>query len=374
MKPFAVFKAGTHTSANGITKTYTIEDIDKSCKMYNEQKKDEFHEAPIVIGHPKTNSPAFGWIKNFYRQGEFMMAEPKEVNSDFEEAVVKGMYKKRSISFYPSGLPRHVGFLGAIPPAVKGLPAVEFSEDDDCIEFSDKDLAIAQESKFWTIGGVLRSIKNWLIGEKGLEVADNIIKEWDISAIQEKIPLPEETVTAYAETNIIKEDNVELEELQKQNAEFSEENAKLKLQIAELEVKEKQARKAEFNSFCEKLTNEGKLTPAQKNIVCDFAEIFESVGNFDFAEGETRVSKSALEEFKSFLNELPKQVEFSEVANNQTVSPEAIQKSELSNYDFGEAEVDLDRAELDQKIKKIMKENKEITYKEALKKALKEAK
>ena len=380
MKPFAVFKAGMHTSANGVTKTYTNEDIDKSCKLYNEQDKASYHEAPLVVGHPKTNAPAFGWVKRFYREGDYMMAEPKEVNKDFEEAVKDGLYKKRSISFYPSGLPRHVGFLGAMPPAVKGLPGVEFSEDnEECFEFADTELYWASKSKFYTIGEIFRQIKNWLIGEKGLEEAENIIKEWNIKAVEEPLPEPKpietETISAYAEDDKNKEDKMELEELQKQNAEFAEQNEQLRKQIAELQAKEKQSRKADFIAFCESLTKEGKLTPAQKDKVLDFAEIMDNAGNFDFAEGETKVSKSALQEFKGFLQGLPKQVEFSEVANNKTVNENASQSAGgLDSYDFGEnTEVDTDRAELDKKVKKIMKD-KGLTYQEALKIAIKEDK
>lgn len=372
MKPFAVFKVGTHTSAGGITKTYTAEDIDKSCQMYNEQNKEEYHEAPIVVGHPKTNAPAFGWIKRFYRQGDYMYAEPKEVNEDFEEAVKKGLYKKRSISFYPSGLPRHVGFLGAQPPSIKGLPAVAFAEgDEEIFEFGEREFAYTAGSKFSTISDVIRSIKNWLIGEKGVDEAEKVIKEWNIKAIEEPLPPIEDeprTLSAFAEDNNTQEDNVELDELKKQNAEFAEQNEQLRKQVAELQAKEKQSRKADFVSFCENLTKEGKLTPAQQQKVCDFAEIMDNAGNFDFAEGETKVSKSALQEFKEFLNTLPKQVEFSEIANKGTVSPDASQKSgNIDSYDYGEnTDIDADRAELDKKIKKIMKE-KSVSYKEALK-------
>jgi hypothetical protein len=58
---------------------------------------------------------------------------------DFEELVRRGYFKKRSASFYvdPATAPggrvpylRHVGFLGAQPPAVKGLRDIQFNEGE----------------------------------------------------------------------------------------------------------------------------------------------------------------------------------------------------------------------------------------------------
>jgi hypothetical protein len=33
------------------------------------------HEAPIVIGHPKDDSPSYGWIKKLRKKGNQMFAE-----------------------------------------------------------------------------------------------------------------------------------------------------------------------------------------------------------------------------------------------------------------------------------------------------------
>lgn len=62
-----------------------------------------------------------------------MMARFCQVDPAFAEIVEAGRYKKRSASFYlgadgqVAGL-RHVGFLGAFPPDVKGLKDVQFDD------------------------------------------------------------------------------------------------------------------------------------------------------------------------------------------------------------------------------------------------------
>ena len=54
---FEIFKTGTHTSDKGVTKDYSMDDLNFIASNY---KPDE-DEAPIVIGHPQDNEPAFGW-------------------------------------------------------------------------------------------------------------------------------------------------------------------------------------------------------------------------------------------------------------------------------------------------------------------------
>ena len=57
---FEIFKTGTHTSDKGVSKEYTLEDLNFIAESY---KPDE-DEAPIVIGHPEENDPAFGWVSS----------------------------------------------------------------------------------------------------------------------------------------------------------------------------------------------------------------------------------------------------------------------------------------------------------------------
>ena len=64
------------------------------------------------------------------------MAKAKQVVPEFTEALKNGLYKKRSISLDKEGKLRHVGFLGAAAPAVKGLADIQFNaEETDSIEF-----------------------------------------------------------------------------------------------------------------------------------------------------------------------------------------------------------------------------------------------
>lgn len=130
---FPVFRTGVHTDSQGQIRTWTPEDLARIAETYNPA----LHEAPAVIGHPETNAPAWGWVKGLDVTGDTLNATA-ELVPEFEEMVKKGLFKKRSISLYPDGSLRHVGFLGAQPPAVKGLPDIAFVEGEaTTIELSE---------------------------------------------------------------------------------------------------------------------------------------------------------------------------------------------------------------------------------------------
>src|SRR3990167_3692661 len=127
MKRIEIFKTGKHTDSNGNTREWTEDDLSKIVNSYNPQ----VHEAPVVIGHPKDNAPAFGWVETLKKEGGVLYAQVKDLVPEFVDTVRKGLYKKRSISLYPDMSLRHIGFLGAVPPAVKGLGDVAFGDSDE---------------------------------------------------------------------------------------------------------------------------------------------------------------------------------------------------------------------------------------------------
>lgn len=128
-----VFKAGTHTDASGSTRDWTTDDIDLMVALYNNQSEDSKHEAPVVIGHPEDDSPAYGWVEELKRDGDVLLAKLKDLAPEFVEWVQKGLYKKRSISVYSDLLLKHVGFLGGVPPAVKGMADPKFKNEKNAI-------------------------------------------------------------------------------------------------------------------------------------------------------------------------------------------------------------------------------------------------
>lgn len=128
-----IFKGGKQIDSGGVEHDGDAL-IDNAVRLFNAKE----HEPPVVIGHPKDNHPAWGWVEGLRSKNvngaKVLEAKFKDVQEAFANMVNAGQFKKRSAAFYPDGSLRHVGFLGATPPAVKGLADVKFKESDS-IEF-----------------------------------------------------------------------------------------------------------------------------------------------------------------------------------------------------------------------------------------------
>jgi len=179
-----IFKAGTHTDSAGRTWTFGAADLDRIVAGYDPA----VHEAPLVVGHPRDNAPAYGWVGGLKRAGDTLLAKFTGVAPEFEDLVRQGRFKKRSICLGKDGLLRHVGFLGAVPPAVKGLKDLAFRADDAAvtIEFADN------QPWIWrSIAGIFRRLREMLIEQGGTEKADAVIPEYAIQDIEEAAKQPE---------------------------------------------------------------------------------------------------------------------------------------------------------------------------------------
>jgi hypothetical protein len=150
METIHFFRAGTHVASNGKTLAFSEKDLKSAAVAYDPRT----HEAPLVVGHPKNDDPAFGWVERVIAKPDGLHAVPKQVNPEFAEQVRSGSYKKVSASFYlpnsannpkPGTLYlKHIGFLGAQPPAVKGLSAIQFAEGED-VFFMEEDVVTLRE-------------------------------------------------------------------------------------------------------------------------------------------------------------------------------------------------------------------------------------
>ena len=141
-----IFKAGNHVASDGRAREFSVAVVAAMAAVYSPTR----HEAPLTLGHPADNLPAYGWVKSLRAtdDGRLMMLAG-DVTPEFSEAVKAGRYKKRSASFYPPGAPnnpapgnwylRHVAWLGAQVPAVRGLADVNFEGAGDgdypCFDF-----------------------------------------------------------------------------------------------------------------------------------------------------------------------------------------------------------------------------------------------
>lgn len=131
-----IFKPGSFTSVDGSRHSFSRDDLVQAAAAYDP----EGDPAPLVIGHPAIDHPAYGWATGLRLEGDELIADVDQVEPGFAETVNAGRYRKVSASFYPPthhGNPKpgswylkHIGFLGAAAPALKGLGTVSLAEGD----------------------------------------------------------------------------------------------------------------------------------------------------------------------------------------------------------------------------------------------------
>jgi hypothetical protein len=320
------FRVGTHTDSAGNTTTYTPEELDRRVSLYNDQIERSAHEATIVVGHPKTDAPAFGWVRRLFRQGELVYAEADQVDETFGNLFRAGRYKKVSASWYNTGMLRHIGFLGATPPAIKGLPVATFAEGEETVvEFSAGELGIWRYQ--WDhLLRILRRFREYLIESKDIETADKIVAPWELEGME---PPPDVIPNDNLFSQLTPERTMPPDpEFQQRLTALEAENAQLKTQIetaaAERARRETEQRRSEFAQFCESEEMRTRITPAIRPIVDGLFELV-GTGSHEFEEGEgdtkTKVQKTGVEILKNVLRQLAPQVDFTERAKNG-VAPE----------------------------------------------------
>lgn len=138
-----IFRPGRHIDDAGGVHSFSDADIAGMVASYDPAVR----EAPLTVGHPEHNRPAYGWVKRVARnEAGRLVVDAHQVEPQFAEMVAAGRFKKRSASFYPPQHPnnpkpghwylRHVAFLGAQPPAISGLK--DFADDDaGTVSFSE---------------------------------------------------------------------------------------------------------------------------------------------------------------------------------------------------------------------------------------------
>lgn len=317
-QPIHVLRAGKHVTNAGETIEFTQADIGAIAAAYNPA----LHEAPLVVGHPKLDAPAYGWGLKFAAEGGDLFVVPHQVNPEFAEMVKAGAFKKRSLKLYrpddPANpkpgvwYPQHIGFLGAAAPAIKGLKEVQFADSGALVEVE------FGEWEDRTVARIFRRLREFFIGKYGQEEADKAIDGFDVDALMVEAGRDSATdfpAPAFAEGSTRKETH---EVTPEQKAALEAENATLKKQLADREAADKAAgvaaRRATAVQFAEGLVAEGKVLPAEKAGIVAVLELAGEAQPVEFAEGDKTVSVEPLQHLQAFLKALPKRVEFSEVA------------------------------------------------------------
>lgn len=330
-----VFRAGDY----GGKGSYTPADLDEMVANYDPAK----HEAPLVIGHPEHDAPAWGWVESLKRIGNVLMAKPRQVSRQFEDLVQSGAFKKRSISFYRNPLSlRHVGFLGAMPPEVKGLADVTFREGQfDTFDFNEEEEMEFSEMK----KSLVEALKEFFGGDKPKNFSDadaQKLVEAATKPLQDKLKQME---TQFAETE------------KKASATAAAAAAANTVSLAEKAIAALKDAKKWIPAF-------DKMGVAQI-----FAELAKSDVKVEFGEGDKKTQKPVFEVFSDFLKALPELVPTREIVMAAASARKGGKLVQFNEPDDAHTAIDGESIELAEAAQALCDKDSKLSFGEALKRA-----
>jgi len=271
-----IFKTGTHTPMQGGAIAFTAADLAAIAQGYDPAK----WEAPVVVGHPATDAPAYAWVKALRVDDDRLVADFDQVDPKFAAMVKAGRFKNRSASFYRPDSPRnptpgqwslrHVGFLGAAAPAVDGLKPIAFAEAEDgtaCISFSTE--------------------------------PENMDKTAEFAAREARIKADE---SAVAEGK---------KKLDADTASFAAQREQLEKDRAAFAAQQAATQRAADTAFLDGLVKAGTLPPAWRDGMVDFMARLDAAETVQFSAGDGAAKETERGFFERFLKALPAQIDFS---------------------------------------------------------------
>jgi hypothetical protein len=321
MQDFEIFRVGRHTAVNGTSIGFSEADLAGAVSAYDPA----LHEAPLVVGHPTTDAPAYGWVASLRLDGDRLVATPNQVDTAFADLVSAGRFKKRSASFYPPDHPsnpkpgnwylKHVGFLGAIPPAVKGLREVAFGQVEGELEFADwNGLSVAK---------LFTGLREFLIAQFGQDRVDAVLPADDIDSLKFQAAQPEPDPadpSDYVENPDMT--TTSAAEIAAREQKLAEQEAALAASQAAFAEQQRQARGKAASTFVDSLVAAGRFPSAEKAGLVAFMEALpEGDAVIEFAEAGGKTAKATpVDYLTALLGRLPNLVHFGEVAGGETVA------------------------------------------------------
>lgn len=337
-----IAKVGKFVSDDGVDRDLSAEFLASVVANY---AADE-HEAPAVVGHPAADVPAYGWVSELRLNDGQLEARFADTDDEFEKLVEQGRFKKRSAAFWlesPRGSAikspglKHVGFLGAARPSVKGLKNIQFEEGGESftletsINFQEKEMTEENldqmPESFWT--RLKAGLGLGTSAEAGGTPAAPIqFSEGDVRSLIDRAVT--ELTASFTQ-------------------QLDEKDAALKDLAKRVDAGDVSSRRGEIAQFVESIPA-GKGKHFLKRIgIAEFCESLAAADdadrtpaiNFSEGTGDSRVEHkfSRLDWFKNYVNALPAYIQFGEqfgdLKATQEASLEMVNAEELTGLRKG---------------------------------------
>ena len=295
------------------------------------------YAAPLVKGHPKNNDPRLGTVQSLDFSQPDLLARSAKVDADFAEQVNAGAFPYLSMSIYEptaaaNPVPgqyylRHVGFLGAVAPAVKNQQPASFNFSE--LDFSgDEDGVITfafNQTDERDLGQLFSNLREFIVDKHDIETADKVLPTYILDGLlsntAQSAPIFQEPTTFQQRTPIDNPKSQPQEQMsvdKEQAAALSAENETLKRQLATQQDQQSKAQHQNHISFAEALVSAGQLKPSNKALTVAVLDALadSAAGIADFGEGDEKAP--LLERFKGQLTQQAA-TDFSEQIDNHKV-------------------------------------------------------
>ncbi len=419
VKGMEIFSTGKHTASNGTVVNISMDDLKEIKDFSNELAENGEHHAPIKIGHKKDTKglPALGWAEKFYIKGEKLVADVVDIPNKLVNAINHNSWRKRSMELYPNFMQsgkravKAIALLGAEAPSLKGLNDIvaqyDSEETEEVLNFAlEKDVSITimtDGSREGTIikvdGKELKEISSFHFGlynnsegvsssytkqekeggygsEKRFVLAGNF-EETDVEKLQglnhelqkqldhseleiqdlkikkedEEMSLTEKELNAKEDQ--LKKDRVEFDEKQVEQKKKEDEQKEKETKFEEKQKADATAKfKEDVDALIKEFKESGKLLPAQEDDIRVLAMSYGENKIIKFGEKGKEVDVPVLDVMRKMLEKNVKQVDFAEKGTEGK---------------GGSQEEDTKFAEFEKKVKELQKDNKDLSYSEAVK-------
>jgi len=274
-----IFRAGKHMSSEGIKAEFSEKNLDDIIN------NTDISKVALVIHHPKTTSYSLGGFKELKRMGKDLVARLKDVPLNFANSIKDGLFPTRSIKIDNNSI-EHLGFLPVgVNPAVSGMPAIQFEENQNIMSFNNSDINFKKE---------VSKMENEKIKDLEAKVADleNKLKEANekILSFEESTELAESTAGLNEANDKLAKAEAEIKEMKdKLEAEKMEKvKALIEAKLDELGIADETERenmRNKFMSFSEK-TDEKEFSEYLSLIGGEKKEIIVKAGKMNFEKKE----------------------------------------------------------------------------------------
>lgn len=381
-----VLRVGTFRDMHGRDIPITRDDLAELAESYDPAR----YRAPVVIGHPRLDDPAWGTIERFEVDGESLYAVEGHVDAQFAAFRDAGRYAERSLSFFlpdhPNNPtpgkkhPKHCGWLGGAAPAVPGLARLQGRDRLAALSAYDPNdqhvvaLSMRNDRRwgFGTSASLFRRIRDWMIEQFGVEQADRVAPSWEIDSLRDAAapdndadapayfsqPAPAATLAPVLQGPVMNQPTQQTVDLAAQQTALAERERAI------VERERKLARD-EAVEFADGLIADGKLLPRNKSRVVELQLLLQAAQPVAFAGDDgSQQTKPAAEIFRELMESLPKQIEFA-VKSGEAVPGEGGGAVEFAAPPG--AEVDAAGLAIHAKALQYMQRNPGASYRQAVK-------